>query len=499
MADEEHLARLNQGVEAWNEWRENNPEIIPDLSRAYLREVDLREADFRGAKLIGANLAGAELNRAELSGAMLSLAYLIGVNFSAANLSSADLSSADLSRADLSSANLNGANFREANLRVATLVEADLRGAFLVEADLREAELRGAILWGAILDEANLSRANFREAHLNYADLVATQALATSFEKAILTGVCIKDWHTNSATNFNDVLCDYVYLEIDQQERRPHRDNFTPGEFTKLFQKARETVDLIFRNGVDWQAFLVSFEQLQVEAGDKALFIQAIENKNDGAFVIRVSVPSDLDKSQIEQYFKRKYQFAIKAKDKQYRKYLRERLKDKDDLIVSYREQMISIRQDNTKLIGIIKIMAEKENSKTENTFNISGSLGSVANQGNIASSGNQNNIGNAAGEAKAELKSIQHIHNYAPEQKQTLAEAATEIQHLLKQLEQTNPTATEAQQIEHINDETTPKFKKRVVGALQATSEAAIDEFVLENKYLKVAKAAIKGWMKPE
>jgi hypothetical protein len=483
MANEEHLTILKQGVGVWNEWRENNPQIIPDLSRAYLREIDLREADFRGAKLIGVNLADAKLNRAELRGAMLSLAYLIGVNFSAANLSSADLSSADLSSADLSSANLNGANFREANLRVATLVEADLRGAVLVEADLREAELRGALLWGAILDEANLSRANFKEAHLNYADLVATQALATSFEKAILTGVCIKDWHTNSATNFNDVLCDYVYLEVDQQERRPHRHNFTPGEFTKLFQKARETVDLIFRNGVDWQAFLVSFEQLQVEAGDKALFIQAIENKNDGAFVIRVSVPSELDKSKIEQYFKRKYQLAIEVKDKQYRKYLRKQLKDKDDLIASYREQMTQIkfiRQHNTKLIGIIETMAEKENFK--NYFH-------------------QPQIGNFIDTAQSgsRQQSINHQHNYAPEQKQTLAEAATEIQQLLKQLEQTNPSATQAEKIEHINDETTPKFKKRVVGALQATGEAAIDEFVLENKYLKVAKAAIKGWMKSE
>jgi hypothetical protein len=288
-------------------------------------------------------------------------------------------------------------------------------------------------------------------------------------------------------------------LKQRQKERRPHNGSFAPGEFTKLFTKARETVDLIFLNGIDWQAFLISFQQLQVEAGNKTLSIQAIENKNDGAFVIRVIVPPELDKSQVELYFKRKYQLAIEAKDKQYRNYLHERIKDKDDLIAGHREQIASIRQNNTELIEIIKIMAEKENSKTENTFNISGSLGSVANQGYIASSGNQNNIGNTAGEAKAEQKSIQHIYNYAPEQKQTLAKAAEEIQKLLQQLEQTNPSATEAQQIELLNDETTPKFKRRVVGALQATGEAAIDEFVLESKYLKVAKAAIKGWIKPE
>jgi hypothetical protein len=83
-------------------------------------------------------------------------------------------------------------------------------------------------------------------------------------------------------------------------------------------------------------------------------------------------------------------------------------------------------------------------------------------------------------------------------EQRRTLADAAAEIQQLLKQLEQTNPTATEHEQIAYINDETTPSLKRRVVGALQASGEAAIDEFILENKYLKVAKAAMKGWLQP-
>jgi len=83
-------------------------------------------------------------------------------------------------------------------------------------------------------------------------------------------------------------------------------------------------------------------------------------------------------------------------------------------------------------------------------------------------------------------------------EQKRTLADAAAEIQQLLKQLEQTNPTATEHEQIAYIDDETTPSFKRRVAGAIQASGEAAIDEFILENKYLKVAKAAIKGWLQP-
>ncbi len=79
-----------------------------------------------------------------------------------------------------------------------------------------------------------------------------------------------------------------------------------------------------------------------------------------------------------------------------------------------------------------------------------------------------------------------------------TLAEAAKEIQDLLKNLEETNPGATEDEKIVYINDKTTHSFKSRVAGALQSSGEAVIDEFVLENKYLKVAKAAIKGWLQP-
>jgi hypothetical protein len=81
-------------------------------------------------------------------------------------------------------------------------------------------------------------------------------------------------------------------------------------------------------------------------------------------------------------------------------------------------------------------------------------------------------------------------------EQKQTLAKAAEEIQRLLLQMEQTHPAATQLEMIEYVNDETTPSLKRRAASALQACGEAAIDEFILEDKFLKVAKATVKGWL---
>jgi len=71
MANEEHVKILKQGVEVWNKWREENPDvIIPDLSGANLSGAILREADLSEADLIRANLRGAILRGAILSWTM---------------------------------------------------------------------------------------------------------------------------------------------------------------------------------------------------------------------------------------------------------------------------------------------------------------------------------------------------------------------------------------------------------------------------------------------
>ena len=56
MAEKEHLARLKQGVEAWDRWREENPDLKPDLSDAKLERANLGGADLSGVDLYGAIL-----------------------------------------------------------------------------------------------------------------------------------------------------------------------------------------------------------------------------------------------------------------------------------------------------------------------------------------------------------------------------------------------------------------------------------------------------------
>ena len=126
MANQLHLDILLQGVEVWNRWREQNPGISPDLSRA----------DLKGMVLPGVNLAGVNLQ-----GANLRETIFEDANFLGADLRGVNLQQAELRKADLSEANLNRANLRQADLRDANLVEASMAGV-----ELGQAKLQGVML-----------------------------------------------------------------------------------------------------------------------------------------------------------------------------------------------------------------------------------------------------------------------------------------------------------------------------------------------------------------
>ncbi len=90
MANEEHLAILRQGVVFWNEWRDENPDIIPNLSGNISHYWYEKEADLRGIKVSrGVYVSKARKHR------------LLPKNLNGANLNNANLSRADLSEADL--------------------------------------------------------------------------------------------------------------------------------------------------------------------------------------------------------------------------------------------------------------------------------------------------------------------------------------------------------------------------------------------------------------
>jgi uncharacterized protein YjbI with pentapeptide repeats len=241
MPNDEHVAILKKGVVAWNAWRDENPDIRPNLANAdhqeanlqeaNLRRADLRRASFRGADLSGANLLGARLHGADLSRADLSRADLAG-----AVLWEANLREADLNDANLKGAYLRRANFRRANLSEASLGEADLSNAILSDANLS-----GAYLLGARLNGANLRRANLTRSDLVWATLVQTDLTGADLTGCHIYGVSAWDLKLKGAKQQNLIITRWNEPEISV-------DNIGVAQFIYLMlhnQKIRDVIDTI--------------------------------------------------------------------------------------------------------------------------------------------------------------------------------------------------------------------------------------------------------------
>jgi len=120
----DYLDLLKQGAEPWNRWREEHPDVRPDLTSAYLFEADLRAFNLARVKLSRACLIGANLQEVNLQGAMLDNAYASKANVSHGNLHQANLSGADFSHAQFGQAKLTQVKTLGTNFSGATLTGA---------------------------------------------------------------------------------------------------------------------------------------------------------------------------------------------------------------------------------------------------------------------------------------------------------------------------------------------------------------------------------------
>jgi len=130
VAKDEHLAILQQGVVAWNEWRSSNPGIQPDLYSAHLNGAHLSGAYLRTADLTHANLNGAHLSSADLYGAHLYDAHLTGAYLTGARLLRTRLQDAILDRCivyGISAWDLDLTNTKQRDLLITPYNEPEIR------------------------------------------------------------------------------------------------------------------------------------------------------------------------------------------------------------------------------------------------------------------------------------------------------------------------------------------------------------------------------------
>jgi len=110
MANREHLDLLKQGVNAWNQWRKEYPNIQPDLSEAHfpladfsginLSQTNLMKADMRGLQDLS-HISAVKIMNMEPEEAENAIKFdrrkhkCVCVQLGGADLSDADLSAAD--------------------------------------------------------------------------------------------------------------------------------------------------------------------------------------------------------------------------------------------------------------------------------------------------------------------------------------------------------------------------------------------------------------------
>jgi uncharacterized protein YjbI with pentapeptide repeats len=339
-------AQINPQTLLEEKWRLVHEILTNGGAGRNLAQLDLSKTYLVGANLKGVNLIGGNLQEADLLGADLSRAKLSRANLSRVDLRVAHLMDAELIGADLSKTNLSRACLSRANFSRASLSKGNLSRACLTKANFSRADLTGADLYGAELDEADFTKADFSRANL-----IKTQAFNTIFFGANFTAACLENWSINSQTILDGVICEYVYLKENQQERFPHKEEqtFAPGEFTKLFGKPLTTINLLFVDGIDWKAFLISYHKLILKMNGKEIFLQAIERKQGGNFLVKLETCSDEKATEIEEYFVQEYKVQLKAIEKKYRS----RLNIRD-------EQLAFYRQHNADLIEIVKLKASQ-------------------------------------------------------------------------------------------------------------------------------------------
>lgn len=197
-----------------------------------------------------------------------------------------------------------------------------LVGANLMGMDLSDVDFRQADLTGASLIRAKLCRADFTDSNLKL-----VQALGSDFTQAKMTGSCIEGWAVNGQTCLDDVDCAFLYRvarktpEESDRDRQPSSGEFAPGDFTRLFQVVLNTIELIFRTGIDQEALNIALSRIQADYND-GIKLQGVEEKGDGFLKVTLGVPEGIDKAILHNDFKQLYQEQLKHIERRYQAHL---------------------------------------------------------------------------------------------------------------------------------------------------------------------------------
>ena len=509
MANSEHLAILKQGVEVWNQWRKDQPEVEPNLKGANLKNLNLESINFNRANLIGTNFTNTILINAHFKEAKLGLnsklflivfltilsieiyfyhlgflftltVYLITLllcllrNFTANNkpflpnsenlvsqserklwqinktnhhidykkfrsstatainnlfyvslfsfipllsiagwlepslrlfsdngmlntpyffsalvvtfylgflgtigfdinkllrwlfftiVHTSKFNNADLTDADFSFARITNADFNNAILTRTNLY--NVKGIKQIRIDQNYIHILKPLILNLILyrkaknldlEGVDLSELNLSNTNFSHSNLAKVQLIGSNLKNCTLTGACIEDWNKNPETKLDNVTCDYVYLQKSKNNRYPKKGKLDPGEFTKIFGEIDNTVELVFRHGINWRAFAYTFNESNIQiynTSGEELFLRKYKALGDGLIVLEVKIPYGVDKEKTRDDLIHKYEIQI-AK-------LKGKVEAKDEMLAPLYERLLLPQAQINQTVNYYNKMFETE------------------------------------------------------------------------------------------------------------------------------------------
>lgn len=287
--------------------------------------------------------------------------------------------------------------------------------------------LEGINLEGAILSTessqsrtsfvgTNFANANLRDVDLKRANLIDVNFCGTDLTRAKLTGAVIKNWKINSETKLDDIECDFIFISDAPDEngiiqRVPHgNQKFKSGEFKSYIIDDMGTLQLFIPDDGNRQALAAAFLELIRDQGITLANFQGIE-KSGSNVKVKIRVPENTNQGIIEQDFARRSQSSAtisEAQNSQIDPDLQEITKNLD---ISQTQSLFDF------VLKLIELIGEKMDRRI--SINGDGSYIELIN-GNYIIHGNYINTS------------------------QDLTQAAAQIQELLQQLQQKQPTITE-------------------------------------------------------
>lgn len=142
MANPEHVAHFKHGAEFWNSWRQENPNVVPDLSDVdfegefhdYQHQYDMPEFG-------GFDLSGANLNRIQARNSIFTRCRFNGCKLYRADLCFSYFQECDFSDAAIRVARIGSAGFQECifertDLSYCSAVETEFTGSRFIDARL---------------------------------------------------------------------------------------------------------------------------------------------------------------------------------------------------------------------------------------------------------------------------------------------------------------------------------------------------------------------------